>query len=108
MAFLYDSRKVSFGGLASEIVIPPIKDPQAGGKKATCIPAQQLARTPFMVGFRVGWFAFTLCTTRILYGDQKPENPECVKEIQLLSAVLSRARVREARVGAEHDHVGRL
>src|SRR5215210_9313264 len=42
MAFVYDSRKISFGGLAGEVVIPEIR------KRGSLFePAKQLARTPF-------------------------------------------------------------
>src|SRR5688572_14632397 len=58
MAFIYDKRKVTFGGLAGEIVVPPISKTE---------PAPQHARTPFMVGFRTGWFKFTICTTHAYY-----------------------------------------
>jgi len=89
MAFLYDERKVSFGGLAGEVVIPPIA---MGRKKYR--PADQLARTPFIVGFRVGWFAFTICTTHILYGTKAAEDPRRVEEIRLLAEFLA-ARAKE-------------
>jgi len=84
MAFLYDSRKIVFGGLASEIVIPPV---QKRGKALE--PAKQLARTPFMVGFRAGWFKFTICTTHILYGKAVAEDPERVEEIKALAEYLA-------------------
>ncbi|MDQ5823600.1 MAG: endonuclease/exonuclease/phosphatase family protein [Chloroflexota bacterium] len=84
MAFLFDSRKITFGGLASEVVIPP---QQEGNKKYN--PAEQLARTPYMVGFRAGWFKFTICTTHILYGTDAAEDPDRVKEIQLLAQFLA-------------------
>ncbi len=64
LAFLYDSRKVRLGGLASQILIPPIK--KEGGK--TLEPTKQLARTPFVTGFQTDWFEFRICTTHILYG----------------------------------------
>ncbi|HEX8707917.1 MAG TPA: endonuclease/exonuclease/phosphatase family protein [Pyrinomonadaceae bacterium] len=84
MAFIYDSSKISFGGLASEIVIPPSK------KKGMALnPARQLARTPFMVGFRAGWFKFTICTTHILYGKAVAESPEREEEIRVLAKFLA-------------------
>ena len=46
MAFLYDSRKVVFGGLAGEIVLPPAK---------VDTDVLQFARTPFVCGFKSGW-----------------------------------------------------
>ena len=84
MAFLYDKRKVNFGGFASEIVVPPVKR-----KGKTLEPAHQLARTPFMVGFRCGWFKFTLCTTHILYGEGVAEDPDRIKEIEVLAKFLA-------------------
>ena len=89
MAFLYDERKVSFGGLAGEVVIPPVS---MGRKKYR--PADQLARTPFIVGFRAGWFAFTICTTHIVYGTKAAEDPRRVDEIRLLAQFLA-ARAKE-------------
>jgi endonuclease/exonuclease/phosphatase family metal-dependent hydrolase len=80
MAFIYDTRKVRFGGLAGEIVVPPVdKD----------TPAGQYARTPFMVGFRTGWFKFTICTTHIYYGQSVAEDPQRVKEIEHLAKHLA-------------------
>ncbi|HEX8137318.1 MAG TPA: endonuclease/exonuclease/phosphatase family protein [Pyrinomonadaceae bacterium] len=84
MAFLYDSRKINFGGFATQIVVPPV---QKKGK--LLVPAKQLARTPFMVGFRVGWFNFTICTTHILYGEAVAENPERIEEIEALANFLA-------------------
>ncbi len=67
IAFLYDSRKVKFGGLASELVLPPIKLKDANNKNIYQ-PAKQIARTPFLCGFRAGWTRFMLCTVHVLYG----------------------------------------
>lgn len=63
MAFLYDSRKVNFGGLAGELVLPSVK--AKGGKT---VPAQQVWRTPFLCGFRSGWSRFMLASVHILWG----------------------------------------
>lgn len=82
MAFIYDTRKVRFGGLAGEIVIPPID-------KNT--PSGQFARTPFMVGFRTGWFKFTICTTHIYYGKGVAADPQRIREIQHLAKHLAKS-----------------
>jgi endonuclease/exonuclease/phosphatase family metal-dependent hydrolase len=80
MAFIYDTRKVRFGGLAGEIVIPPLdKD----------TPITQYARTPFIVGFSTGWFKFTICTAHIYYGQSVAEDPQRVKEIERLASNLA-------------------
>lgn len=80
MAFIYDTRKVRFGGLAGEIVVPPVD-------KNT--PSGQFARTPFMVGFRTGWFKFTICTTHIYYGKSVKNDPQRIKEIGQLAEHLA-------------------
>lgn len=88
LVFLYNSRKISFGGLAGEIVIPPIEDKV--NKKIVYKPQQQLARTPFIVGFQAGWFKFMLCTVHIIYGEKKKDSPVRIKEIEMLSDFLSK------------------
>jgi endonuclease/exonuclease/phosphatase family metal-dependent hydrolase len=96
MAFVYDSRKLSFGGLAGEVVIPEIKKQDKSYE-----PARQLARTPFMVGFRAGWFRFTICTTHILYGESAAEDPERLEEIQVLAEFLA-TRAKEKYAWAKN------
>ena len=76
MVFLFDKRKVSFEGLAGELVLP---DATKEGKR---VLVQQLARTPFICGFRAGWIRFVLATVHILYGSSKAEPPERIEEIR--------------------------
>jgi hypothetical protein len=83
MAFLYDSRKLSFEGLASELVLPGIKD-----EDGKIQPVTQLARTPFMVGFRAGWMQFILATVHILWDEDKADPPQRVREIREIAQVL--------------------
>jgi len=80
--FLYDSRKITFGGLAGEIVIPPVAT-NGGG------PSEQLARTPMIVGFQAGWFKFTICTAHLYYGASKADDPRRVQEIRDLAKFLA-------------------
>lgn len=80
MAFLYDGRKVSFGGLAGEIVLPESKKERV----------LQFARTPFICGFRSGWTKFNLCTVHIYYGEAKADDPRRVQEIHDLAELLAR------------------
>lgn len=84
LAFLYDSRRVRFGGVAGELVIPPIK---VGDKLYE--PAKQLARTPFLVSFKSGWFRFMLATVHILYGSSAAESPERIEEINAFAQFLA-------------------
>jgi endonuclease/exonuclease/phosphatase family metal-dependent hydrolase len=92
MAFVYDSRKVDFGGLASQVIIPP--EVKRGTK--TYHPARQLARAPMMVGFTCGWFRFTICTTHIFYGATVADEPTRLAEIKILAKLLAE------RANSEH------
>lgn len=88
LAFLYDSRKIKFAGLASQVVLPP---DERGGKRR---PVAQISRTPFIVGLQAGWFKFTLCAAHILYGSAKPDDVERISEIRSLARFL-RGRVED-------------
>ena len=80
MAFVYNTNKVKFTGLAGEIVL-------SGDKTMGDI---QFARTPFMVSFRAGWFDFKLCTVHIYYGKDlvKGVYQRRLKEIKAVSDFL--------------------
>ncbi len=83
MAFLYDNTKVKFGGLAGELVLPPI--PVKQGNKITHVPSEQVVRTPFLGGFKSGWTKFMLGTVHIYYGDAKPNEAKRVSEIRAVA-----------------------
>jgi endonuclease/exonuclease/phosphatase family metal-dependent hydrolase len=92
LTFIFDTRKVRFGGLAGEMVLAPLeqKDPTTGQVVVT--PSKQLARTPYMCGFKAGWTNFVLTTVHILYGEAAAEDPHRVEEIrQLAQAMAKRA-----------------
>ena len=80
MAFVYNTNKVKFTGLAGEIVLPDTK----------LMNGVQFARTPFMVSFRAGWFDFKLCTVHIYYGKDTVKGiyQRRLKEIQTVSDFL--------------------
>lgn len=80
MAFVYDSRKVDFAGLAGEVVLPP----EMTKKK----DSPQLARTPFLCGFKAHWVRLNLCTVHIYYGEGKPDDKRRVKEVRDLTSLL--------------------
>lgn len=90
LAFVFDTRKVKFGGLAGELVLPPFqkKDPETG--QTVYEPVQQLVRTPYTCGFTAGWTNFQLTTVHVLYGDAKPDNPDRIHEIQTIATTLSK------------------
>ena len=80
MAFVYNTNKVKFTGLAGEIVLPENK----------LMDGVQFARTPFMVSFRAGWFDFKLCTVHIYYGKDTVKGiyQRRLKEIKTVSDFL--------------------
>jgi hypothetical protein len=80
LAFVYDKRRVSFSGLAGELVLPM--------KGATDL-MKQIARTPFICGFQAGWAKFNLCTVHIYYGKSTAEDPRRVDEIEALAELLA-------------------
>ncbi|MET0242853.1 MAG: endonuclease/exonuclease/phosphatase family protein [Flavitalea sp.] len=90
LAFIFDSRKVKFGGLAGEMVLPPFerKDPETG--QTIYDPVRQLVRTPYTCGFKAGWTNFQLTTVHILYGNSVANDPERIKEIEAIAASLSK------------------
>ena len=100
MAFLYDSRKVRFGGLAGEIVIPPIES-RGADRKLTYTPSKQLARTPYVVGFETGWFKFMLSTVHIVYGESKADDPRREAEIRAIADFMA-ARAKEDHAWAKN------
>jgi exonuclease III len=90
LAFVFDTRKVKFGGLAGEMVLPAFeeKDPQTG--QTIYRPIRQLARTPYLCGFKAGWTNFLLTTVHILYGESVKEDPARVEEIKSLATTMAR------------------
>lgn len=80
MAFVYNTNKVKFTGLAGEIVLPNDK----------LMDSVQFARTPFIVSFRAGWFDFKLCTVHIYYGSDLVDGiyQRRLKEIKTVSDFL--------------------
>ena len=80
MAFVFNTNKVKFTGLAGEIVLPDNK----------LMNGVQFARTPFMVSFRAGWFDFKLCTVHIYYGKDTVKGiyQRRLKEIKTVSDFL--------------------
>jgi hypothetical protein len=78
------ARSVSLG-IAGELVLPPIK-----GTTGTEMPATQVARTPLMAAFQVGWTKFVLTTVHIVYGDKAAEPVARVEEIRQVARFLRR------------------
>lgn len=82
MAYLYDRRKVSFTGLAAELVL-------AKEKGAREEPVQ-MARSPYIAGFRAGWADLTLATVHIYYGQGVAVDPRRLAEITAFAKTLAK------------------
>lgn len=82
MAYLFDRRKVSFTGLAAELVLP--KD---NGAKSEPV---QMARSPYIAGFRAGWAYLTLATVHIYYGKGIAVDPRRLAEITAFSKTIAK------------------
>jgi endonuclease/exonuclease/phosphatase family metal-dependent hydrolase len=82
LAFLYDTGKVDFLGVAGELVLPPLETDRE------TVPVQQVARTPLMAAFHVGWTKFVIATVHIIYGEDTAEPVARVEEIRQVARFL--------------------
>jgi hypothetical protein len=93
MAFLFDTRKVRFGGVAGEVAIPPVEKKGPDGKKTVYEPSRQLVRSPYICGFQAGWARFMLCTVHVIFGEDVKDDPRRVEEVRQIAVFLAdRAR----------------
>jgi endonuclease/exonuclease/phosphatase family metal-dependent hydrolase len=90
MAFVYDRRKVQFGGLMGQLILPPDEQRQRDSGEITFNPVKQLVRAPLICGFKVGWTDFILTTVHIIYGENKANSPARLEEIKQLAETLKR------------------
>ena len=81
-AYIYDYRKLAFGGLVGELV------PEMAKKAGKLSADFAFARTPYLAGFRAGWFKFTICTEHFYYGLSKADDPQRVEEAKKVVALL--------------------
>jgi endonuclease/exonuclease/phosphatase family metal-dependent hydrolase len=87
-AFLYDSRKLAFGGLAGELV------PEAKKVDGLLTSPDAFSRSPFLGGFRAGWFKFTICSMHMYYGDDSADVPQRHRDAEL-AAMLLKKRMKQ-------------
>jgi endonuclease/exonuclease/phosphatase family metal-dependent hydrolase len=82
MAYLYDRRKVVFSGLAAELVLP--KD------RGAEVEPLQMARSPYIAGFRAGWAYLTLVTVHVYYGKSVAVDERRLAEITALGKTVAK------------------
>lgn len=80
MAYLFDRRKVDFTGLAAELVLPR----ESGAEPV------QMARSPYVAGFRAGWAYMTLATVHIYYGKSTAVDSRRLEEITAFCKTIAR------------------
>ena len=86
LGFIYNKRKVSFQGVAGEVVLPDNKEIRDLEKN------RQFARTPYCCAFQSGWFKFMFATVHIYYGAAGKNTPQFkrrVKEIGTIAKFLA-------------------
>lgn len=92
IAYVYDTRKVRFGGLAGELVIPPVEEKikENGKNKTIYHPVGQIWRTPLICGFQAGWARFMLCNVHIQWGQSTANSEARVQEIKHVADFLKK------------------
>ena len=98
LGFIYNNDKISFKGIAGEIVLP-FKD-----QISDVTRERQFARTPFACTFQAGWFKFNFATVHIYYGKASMSSPEYkrrVKEIDGVAKFIA-ARAKQDQV---YNHI---
>jgi endonuclease/exonuclease/phosphatase family metal-dependent hydrolase len=83
-AYIFDTRKILFGGLAGELV------PQMKKTNGMLSSDFAFARTPYIAGFRAGWFKFSICTQHFYYGEARSDDPQRQKESETVVKLLHR------------------
>lgn len=83
-AYIYNRARVDFGGLAGEIVLP---DTMTQG-----LPLRQLARTPYITGFRAGWKTFAMVNVHLEPGKSDSQVQLRGHEVDLLLQAIDEKR----------------
>lgn len=92
LGFIYNRRKVSFKGIAGEVVLPDNQEIRDLSK------TRQFARTPYCCAFQAGWFRFMFATVHVYYGKDGENTPQFerrVKEIDTVSKFLARRAAKD-------------
>lgn len=91
-AYLYDTRRVDFSGLAGEILLWKELFEDEDEKDF------QLKRTPYITGFRAGWKTFSLLNVHLQPDDDETGRAIRKKEVTLLMKALE-AKKKRRRTG---------
>jgi len=101
LGFIYDKNKVSFSGVAGEIVLPEkMMISKATGEK------RQFSRTPFGAEFQSGWFKFYFSTVHIFFGSNRGNTPQYERRVKEIEAVAKYLAKEAKNSDANHILVG--
>ncbi|NKB87063.1 MAG: endonuclease [Acidobacteria bacterium] len=81
LGMIYNRRKVTFTGVAGEVVLPDRLRMSESTKKG------QFSRTPFAASFRSGWFNFVLATVHIYYGESSKKSAAYARRVKEIESV---------------------
>ncbi|OHV72830.1 hypothetical protein LCM4579_11115 [Ensifer sp. LCM 4579] len=98
LGFIYNRNKVSFTGIAGELVLP--FDQQI----SDVTNKRQFARTPFSCTFQSAWFKFNFSTVHIYYGKEGRNTPQFARRVAEIDAV-AKFVARRAESDRENAHI---
>jgi len=101
LGFIYDKNKVTFKGVAGELVLPDnMLISEIETKK------RQFARTPFGAEFQSGWFRFLFSTVHIYFGSNTSSSPEYARRVKEIEAVANYLSKEAKASDSNHILVG--
>ncbi len=98
LGFIYNKSKVTFTGIAGEIVLPPKLMISAVDANK-----RQFSRTPFGVDFQSGWFKFFFSTVHIYFGSNSPSSVKYKRRVEEIEAV-AKYIAKEAK-NSDSNHI---
>ena len=100
LGFAFNRRKVSFKGIAGEIVLPQKMLISSENNRL------QFSRTPFCAQFQSGWFNFMFATVHIYYGSNSKQSKEYQRRVDEIRAIARFLRKRADSEGINYVLVG--
>ena len=98
LGFIYDRNKISFKGVAGEIVLPFEQQISDVTKE------RQFARTPFSCTFQAGWFKFNFATVHIYYGKESITSSEYKRRVKEIDSV-AKFIAKRAKADDIYNHI---
>lgn len=102
MAFVFNTRRVSFTNLAGQIVLPRTRLVTTPGEDSG--EGLQFARAPYIASFQAGWFKFNLCTVHIYFGSDSGERLQ--RRIEEIRRIVGHFQFLQQREVADYILLG--